>query len=144
MRASSRSFVERAIQDYLLASNDAGKLLWYARKTEILGNFTEAVAPYTEEIKRWPDNPRFPRFRGQGHTDETELYASSGPRKDKMGFSSFHRNVWYHLGFSHFSTGNHMESVDAYQRCMKYCDTKESVVATSHWIYMFLLRLGRL
>jgi tetratricopeptide (TPR) repeat protein len=158
---------EKAIQDCLSAPNDAAKLLWYARKTEILGNFNEAVAAYTKGIKRWPDDPRFPRFRGhrfallrrldlaimdltkasrliEDQPDEAELYASGGPSKDKMGFSSFHWNVWYHLGFSHFAAGNHTESVEAYQRCFEYCDTKESLVATSHWIYMPLIRLGRL
>lgn len=70
--------------------------------------------------------------------------ASGGPSKDTMGFSSFHWNVWCHLGFSHFAAGNRTEAVEAYQYCMKCYDTKEAVIATSHWIYMPLIRLGRL
>ena len=158
---------EKALRDYIVDPKEAGKLLWYARKTEILGNFNEAIAAYTEGIKLWPEDPRFLRFRGhrfallrrldlaikdltkashmiEGQSDEAEIYASGGPSKDKMGFSSFHWNVWYHLGFSHFAAGNNTEAVEAYRRCMDCCETKESIIATSHWLFMPLIRLGRL
>jgi len=157
---------DRALLGHLADSDDPGKLIWFARKTEILGNFSEAVSAYSYGVRRWPEDPRFYRFRGhrfallrrldlaigdltraseliRGKPDEVEVYASGGPSRDKMGFSSFHWNVWYHLGFSHFAAGSHEEAVKAYRRCMEACDTREAVIATTHWLYMPLIRLAR-
>ena len=146
--------------------DDPEKLLWYARRTEIVGNFNDACAAYTEGIRRWPEDPRFPRFRGhrfallrrldlavadlqkrhrliEGRPDEPEVYASGGPSRDKLGFSSFHWNVYYHLGFARFAAGDLEGAVEAYRRCMSVCDVRESIVATTHWLYMPLIRLKR-
>lgn len=157
---------ETAADELRMNPDDPEKFLWYARRTEIVGNFNEACAAYTEGIKRWPDDPRFPRFRGhrfallrrldlavndleraseliEGRPDELEVYASGGPSRDKMGFSSFHWNVFYHLGFARFAAGDLEGAVDAYRRCMGVCDVRESTVATTHWLYMPLIRLNR-
>lgn len=157
---------EKAADEWRVDPDDPEKLLWYARRTEIVGNFNEACAAYTEGIKRWPEDPRFPRFRGhrfallrrldlavvdlemaseliKGRPDEPEVYASGGPSSDKLGFSSFHWNVYYHLGFARFAAGDLEGAVDAYRRCMDICDVRESTVATTHWLYMPLIRLKR-
>ncbi len=157
---------EKATQEWRENPDNPEKLLWFARRTEIVGNFNEACAAYTEGIRRWPDDPRFPRFRGhrfallrrldlavtdleraskliEGRLDEPEVYASGGKSKDKLGFSSFHWNVWYHLGFARFASGDFGGAVEAYRRCMGVCDVRESVVATTHWLYMPLIRLKR-
>jgi hypothetical protein len=56
--------------------------------------------------------------------------------------SSFNWNVWYHLGFAYFAAGRFGDSVRSCGRCMEAGDNPESVVATSHWLYMALLRHG--
>ena len=157
---------EKAADEWRVDPDDPEKLLWFARRTEIVGKFNEACAAYTEGIKRWPDDPRFPRFRGhrfallrrldlavadletaseliKGRPDEPEVYASGGPSSDKLGFSSFHWNVYYHLGFARFAAGDLEGAVDAYHHCMDVCDVRESTVATIHWLYMPLIRLKR-
>jgi len=73
---------------------------------------------------------------------EQEFYASGGRSEDKLGVSSFNWNVWYHLGFAYFAAVRFEDSVRAYRRCMVAGDNLESVVATSHWLYMVLLRHG--
>jgi tetratricopeptide (TPR) repeat protein len=157
---------DKAHIDWRDAPNDPEKLLWYARRTEIVGNFNEACALYSEGIRRWPDDPRFPRFRGhrfailrrldlavpdlekaakmiEGKRDEPEIYASGGPSPEKLGFSSFHWNVWYHLGFVKFAAGDFEGAAEAYRRCMKTCDTRESEVATAFWLTLPLARLHK-
>ena len=157
---------EKAAREYREDPDDPEKLLWYARRTEILGNFNEACAAYSEGIRRWSGDPRFRRFRGhrfallrrldlavadlehaaqliEGRPDEPEVYASGGPSREKLGLSSFHWNVWYHLGFARFAAGDLEGAVEAYRRCMDACDVRESVVATTHWLYMPLIRLKR-
>jgi tetratricopeptide (TPR) repeat protein len=156
----------KAVQEYQEEPDNPEKLLWLGRRTGILGNFMEATALYSKGIERWPDDPRFLRFRGhrfallrrldlaiddlrqasimiQDKPDEPELYASGGPSRDKLGVASFQWNVWYHLGFVYFAAGRHEEAADAYRKCLTVSNTMEARVATSHWYYMVLLRLGR-
>jgi tetratricopeptide (TPR) repeat protein len=75
--------------------------------------------------------------------DEPELYVSGGKSEDKMGIASFNWNVYYHQGFTYYAAGMYEEAVKAYRNCMDVADNFESVVATSHWLYMPLIRLGR-
>lgn len=156
---------EKALHDYLADPDDPEKLLWLGRRTGILGRFNEAAVIYGEGIRRWSEDPRFYRFRGhrfailrridlaindfkraaeliEGRPDEPELYASGGPSKDKMGVASFNWNVYYHQGFTYFAAGMLEEAAEAYRWCMEAADNLESRIATSHWLYMVLIRLG--
>ncbi len=156
----------RAFFDYEKDTDNPERLLWLGRRTGILGNFMEAAALYSKGVDRWPDDPRFYRFRGhrfvilrrlelaisdferaaeliKDRPDEPELYASGGKSDDKMGVSSFNWNVYYHQGFTYYVAGLYEKAVDAYHDCMEASDNMESVVATTHWLYMALIRLGR-
>jgi tetratricopeptide (TPR) repeat protein len=141
-----RAKYELSLRNYLENPEEPENLLWLGRRTGILGRFREAVALYSLGVQKFPSDPRFLRFRGHrfaGRLDEPELYASGGPSKDKLGVSSFHWNVWYHLGFVYFAAGSLEKAAEAYRECMKVSDNPESVIATSHWLYMVLKRIGR-
>lgn len=164
MKELNRDYLE-AKRDYAANQDDPEKLLWYARKTEILGNFMESTGLYSVGTKKWPDNPQFYRFRGhrfallrrldlaiedflkaveliEGKEDIPEVYAS-GKSPDKLGVSSFNWNVYYHQGFTYFAALRHEEAAEAYYKCMETIDVFESEVSTSHWLYMVLLRLDQ-
>jgi tetratricopeptide (TPR) repeat protein len=157
--------LERSIEEYAKDTEDPERIVWLGRRMGILGHFVEAVTIYSQGIEKYPMDPRFPRFRGhrlailrrldlairdleraagiiEDRPDEPEFYASGGPSDDKLGISSFNWNVWYHLGFAYFAAGRFGDSVRAYRMCMEVGDNLESVVATSHWLYMALLRNG--
>jgi pentatricopeptide repeat protein len=154
-----------AKKDYAANQDDPEKLLWFARKTEILGNFMESTGLYSVGIKKWPDNSQFYRFRGhrfallrrldlaiadfnkaaeliEGKEDIPEVYAS-GPNPDKLGISSFNWNVYYHQGFTYIAAGMFKEAEEAYWKCFDNIDVVESTVSTTHWIIMALLRQGK-
>ncbi|MBT3283138.1 hypothetical protein HN807_04460 [Candidatus Bathyarchaeota archaeon] len=154
-----------AKKDYAANQDDPEKLLWFARKTEILGNFMESTGLYSVGIKKWPDNPQFYRFRGhrfallrrldlaiadfnkaaeliEGKEDIPEVYAS-GPNPDKLGISSFNWNVYYHQGFTYIAAGRFKEAEEAYWKCFDNIDVVESTVSTTHWIIMALQRQGK-
>ncbi len=157
---------EKAKADCLANPDDPEKLLWFARKTEILGNFMESTGLYSVGIKKWPDNPQFYRFRGhrfallrrldlaikdflkaaeliEGKEDIPEVYAS-GPNPDKLGTSSFNWNVYYHQGFTYIAAGMFEEAEKAYWKCFENIDVTESAVSTTHWIIMTLQRQGKM
>mgnify|MGYP003964983825 FL=1 len=154
-----------AKKDYAANQDDPEKLLWFARKTEILGNFMESTGLYSVGIKKWPDHPQFYRFRGhrfallrrldlaiadfnkaaeliEGKEDIPEVYAS-GPNPDKLGISSFNWNVYYHQGFTYIAAGRFKEAEEAYWKCFDNIDVVESTVSTTHWIIMALQRQGK-
>jgi pentatricopeptide repeat protein len=154
-----------AKKEYAANQDDPEKLLWFARKTEILGNFMESTGLYSVGIKKWPDNSQFYRFRGhrfallrrldlaiadfnkaaeliEGKEDIPEVYAS-GPNPDKLGISSFNWNVYYHQGFTYIAAGMFKEAEEAYWKCFDNIDVVESTVSTTHWIIMALLRQGK-
>jgi len=158
--------LSRAFFDYEKDPENPEKLLWVGRRTGILGNFMEAAALYSIGVKKWPSDPRFYRFRGhrfvilrrfelairdferaavliKDRPDEPELYASGGRSEDKMGVSSLNWNVYYHQGFTYYAAGMYDEAVETYHDCMNAADNMESQVATSHWLYMPLIRLGK-
>jgi len=158
---------EASLEEYRNNPTDPDKIVWLGRRAGILGRFREAIAIYSKGIELHPNDPRPYRFRGhrftvmrrielgirdlekaaeliEGRPDEPELYASGGPSEDKLGVSGFHWNVWYHLGFARIAAGRFQEAAEAYSRCMEVADNLESVIATTHWQYMALLRLGRL
>jgi tetratricopeptide (TPR) repeat protein len=157
---------DESLREYLEDPDDPERIIWLGRCTGILGRFMEAASIYSTGIEKHPDDPRFYRFRGhrfvilrridlalrdferaaeliEGRPDEPELYASGGPSEDKLGVSGFHWNVWYHLGFTYFVAGRLEDAVRAYERCMEVSDTKDSIIAATHWLCMVLFRLGR-
>jgi tetratricopeptide (TPR) repeat protein len=157
---------DESLREYLEDPDDPERIIWLGRRTGILGRFMEAASIYSTGIDKYPNDPRFYRFRGHrfvilrridlairdferaaelidGRPDEPELYASGGPSRDKLGVSGFHWNVWYHLGFTYFVAGRLEDAARAYYRCLGVSDKRESVIAASHWLYMVLIRLGR-
>ena len=63
--------------------------------------------------------------------------------RTRWEYSSFNWNVYYHQGFTYYAAGLYEKAVEAYLDCIRAADNLESRVATSHWLYMSLIRLGR-
>jgi tetratricopeptide (TPR) repeat protein len=156
---------EKALKEYLEDPDDPEKIVWLGRRAGILGNFNEAAAIFSMGIEKYPDDPRFYRFRGhrfvilrridlaiadferaasliEGREDEPEHYVSGSRKDGKIGVMSFNWNVWYHQGFTYFVAGRLHEAAEAYRRCLGAIDHPEGLYSTAHWLYMVLIRLG--
>ena len=57
--------------------------------------------------------------------------------------STLHFNIWYHLGLTYYLQGDFAKALDAYTQCMAVSTNDDSIVATSDWMWMTLMRLGR-
>lgn len=163
----------RARQEELLAAaraaleaspDDADALIWVGRRTAYLGRYREAIAVYTEGLERHPEDARFYRHRGHRFITvreleravadlerAAELIAGTAPVVEPDGLpnarnqptSNSHSNVWYHLGLAHYLRGDFASALAAWRECRRYSDNPDMLVATSHWLYMTLRRLGR-
>jgi tetratricopeptide (TPR) repeat protein len=155
---------EEALREWEEAPDDADNIIWLGRRTAYLGRFREAVAIFSMGIKKHPKDPRMYRHRGhrfislrffdhaikdlekaaeliKGKPDEIE--PDGIPNARGIPVSSLHFNIWYHLGLAYYLKAEFEKALEAYEMCMKSSEIDDKIIATSHWYYMTLRRLGR-
>lgn len=159
-----RQLYEKALEDWMKRPDDPDRVIWLGRRTAYLGRYREALAIYSMGLEKHPGNAKLYRHRGHrfitlrrfgnafddfakaaelmvSAPDEVEPDGLPNPRGSPT--STLYFNVWYHLGLSHYLLGDLRKALTAYRMCMKVSETDEKYVATAHWTYMTLRRLGR-
>ncbi len=149
-----------------LAENpkDAEAIIWVGRRLGYLWRYNGAIAMFTKGVALYPDNAKFYRHRGhrylsirqfgraqadferaaqliKGKPDEIEPDGAPNPAGKPRSTLQF--NIWYHLALSHYLQGNYARAYDAWAECMKVSNNDDSIVATSDWMWMTLMRLNR-
>jgi tetratricopeptide (TPR) repeat protein len=143
---------------------DVDGIIWLGRRTAYLGRFRDAIEIYTRGIQRHPNDARLYRHRGHryitirqfdraiddferaaaliaGRPDEIE--PDGLPNARNIPTSTLQSNIWYHLGLAHYLKGDFERALGAYRECLAVSKNPDMLVATSHWLYMTLRRLGR-
>jgi tetratricopeptide (TPR) repeat protein len=157
--------LEKATADFVKNPDDADAIIWLGRRLAYLGRYQEAIAVFSRGIEKHPADLRLLRHRGHryittrqldqavadltkaaelaaGVPDQVEPDGDPNPRGIPTGTSHF--NVFYHLGLAHYLKGDFERALAAYRDCMKYSTANnDSLTATSDWLYMTLMRLGR-
>ncbi len=141
----------------------ADHLVWLGRRTAYLGRYKDAIQIFTQGIEKFPRDARFPRHRGhrfitlrcfdsaiadfnaaaklvKGKADEIE--PDGLPNARNTPTSTLQSNIWYHLGLAHYLKGNFKEALKAYREAEKVSTNPDMLVATKHWLFMTLRRLG--
>jgi len=149
-----------------LAANpkDAEAIIWVGRRLGYLWRYNDAIAMFTRGIELYPNNPKFYRHRGhryitvrqfakaqadfekaaqliKGRPDELEPDGAPNPAGQPRSTLQF--NIWYHLALARYLQGDYRAAHDAWVECMKVSNNDDSIVATSDWLWMTLMRLGR-
>jgi tetratricopeptide (TPR) repeat protein len=142
----------------------ADNLIWLGRRTAYVGHYKQAIRIFTDGAEKFPDDPRFLRHRGhrlitlrcfdlaisdfkraakliKGKPDEVE--PDGLPNARNIPTSTLQSNIWYHLGLAHYLKGDFKAALNAYREAMKVSKNPDMLVATTHWLYMTLRRLGR-
>lgn len=153
-----------AREAYTRNPNVPEELIWYGRRTAYLGEYKEAIRIFTEGIKKFPDDARLYRHRGhryitlrcfddaikdfekaakliKGKPDQIE--PDGIPNARNTPTSTLQSNIWYHLGLAYYLKGNFERALRAYNEAEKVSKNPDMLVATKHWQYMTLRRLGR-
>jgi len=150
----------------MLAANptDPEALIWVGRRQGYLWRYNDAIATFSKGIAMYPDNPKFYRHRGhryisirkfaaaqadfekaaqliKGTPDEIE--PDGAPNAAGKPRSTLQFNIWYHLALAHYLQANYAKAYDAQVECMKVSTNDDSIVATSDWMWMTLMRLKR-
>lgn len=142
----------------------AENLIWLGRRTAYLGHYREAVEVFTKASEQFPDDARLYRHRGhryitlrcfdlairdlqraakltKGRPDEIE--PDGMPNSRNIPTSTLQSNIWYHLGLAYYLKGDFKSALKAYREAEKVSRNPDMLIATSHWLYMTLRRLGR-
>ena len=143
---------------------DADALIWFGRRTAYLGRYRDAIEIYTRGIDRHSRDARFYRHRGHRYITvrdfdraiadleraaslvsgrRVEVEPDGIPNARNTPTSTLQSNTWYHLGLAHYLKGDFERALRAYRSCLDVSKNPDMLVATSHWLYMTLRRLGR-
>jgi tetratricopeptide (TPR) repeat protein len=154
----------QARADYEANSSDAAAIIWLGRRTAYLGRYREAIDIFSEGLERHPGDPRLYRHRGHRYITvrqfddaiadleraaqliagtEDVIEPDGLPNALNIPTSTLHSNIWYHLGLAHYLKGDLESALRAYRSCIEVSANPDMLVATSHWLYMTLRRLGR-
>ena len=154
----------QAQKDLAAKPGDAEAMIWAGRRFGYLWRFNDAIAMFSKGIAMHPDNPKFYRHRGhryisirefakaqadfekaaglvKGKPDEIE--PDGAPNAANQPRSTLQFNIWYHLALAHYLQGNYAKAYDAQVECMKVSKNDDSIVATSDWMWMTLMRMNR-
>lgn len=163
-RAKLEADLAQAEKNLAATPNDADAIIWVGRRQAYLWRYQDAIATFTKGITLHPDNPRLYRHRGHRYITirqfdraivdfekatalirgtEDEIEPDGAPNPQGKPRSTLHFNIWYHLGLSHYLTGDYAKAHEAYVACMKVSNNDDSVTATSDWMWMTLMRLDR-
>jgi tetratricopeptide (TPR) repeat protein len=142
----------------------ADRIIWLGRRTAYLGRYKDAIAIFTSGIRQFPSDARLYRHRGhrfitlrcfddaivdfesaakliEGRPDEIE--PDGLPNARNIPTSTLQSNIWYHLGLAYYLKGDFKRALAAYREAEKVSTNADMLVATTHWVYMTLRRLGR-
>lgn len=156
--------LSQAQADYEKNPNSVDSIIWLGRRTAYLGNYKEAIKIFTEGIAKFPQDARFYRHRGhrfitircfdealkdfetaaklvKGKQDEIE--PDGLPNARNIPTSTLQSNIFYHFGLAYYLKGDFQNAMKAYKNCEKVSKNPDMLVATKHWLYMTLRRLGR-
>ena len=163
-RREAEAKLAEARAAYEKNKGDADALIWLGRRTAYLGRFDEAIKIYSEGIRKHRRDARMYRHRGHRYLttrrfreavedleraaqlmrDRPDEVEPDGlPNARGVPTSTLGSNVWYHLGLARYLRGNFTGALEAYRECEKFSKNPDMLVATSHWLYMTLRRLGR-
>jgi dipeptidyl aminopeptidase/acylaminoacyl peptidase/tetratricopeptide (TPR) repeat protein len=144
---------------------NADSIIWYGRRTAYPGRFNEAIAIFSDGIATFPGDARFYRHRGHRYISTRQLDKAIAdlekaydltkhapdevepdgqPNARNIPTSTLKGNIRYHLALAYYLNGDFAKALPLYQEDVTASrGNPDMLVASSHWLYMTLRRLGR-
>ncbi len=155
---------EAAKAEYEADPGDPDKLIWYGRRTAYLGDYQKAIDIFSEGVAKHPQDARMLRHRGhryistrqfdkaiadlekaaeliEGTADEIE--PDGMPNARNIPLTTLHGNIRYHLGLAYYLVQDWENARRVYAEDLASTQNDDGIVASTHWLYMILRRMGR-
>ena len=153
-----------AVAAFAQNPDDVEAIIWFGRRTAYLGDYKKAIGIFSKAIDKHPNDARLYRHRGhrnitlrcfddairdfetasrlmKGKPDQVE--PDGLPNAKNIPTSTLQSNIWYHLGLANYLKGDYQKALKAYKAAAKVSNNPDMRVATAHWHYMTLRRLGK-
>ena len=163
-RKTYETKLAEARAEYAKNPSSADALIWLGRRTAYPGDYKGAIVIFSQGVAKYPSDARFYRHRGhrnltlrcfddairdferaarlvKGKPDEIE--PDGLPNARNTPTSTLQSNIFYHLGLAYYVKGDFKKALKAYRAAEKVSTNPDMSVATKHWLYMTLRRLGR-
>ena len=147
--------------------DNADSIIWLGRRTGYLGGYRDAIAIFSDGIRKHPRDARMYRHRGhryitireldraiddlekglalvRGKPDEVE--PDGIPNDRGIPTSTLQSNLRYHLGLAHYLKGDFAQAAKVFAGDVAAARERRNpdmLVASSHWWYMALRRSGK-
>ncbi len=146
------------------APDDVDAAIWHGRRLAYLGRYRDAIEVYSEALRRHPESYRLLRHRGHrwitlrrfnaaildlrraaklAEPFEDAVEPDGQPNAAGVPTSTDKTNIWYHLGLALYLEDRKDEALHAWLECRDHARNPDMLVATTHWLYTVLRRLGR-
>jgi tetratricopeptide (TPR) repeat protein len=163
-RTKMEELLSAATRAYNSAPTNADSIIWLGRRTAYLGRFNEAIDIYTRGIALHPKDARLLRHRGHRYLTTRQLDKAIAdfqkayeltrnkpdeiepdglPNARNIPTSSLKSNIRYHLGLAHYLKGDFEKASKLYAEDVAAARNVDTHVASAHWLYMSLRRLGK-
>ena len=163
-REEQEEQLRAALADLEANPDDPDALIWVGRRWGYLAEYRRAIEIFSQGIELFPQDARFYRHRGHRYISvreldnaiadfqraaelvegmEDEVEPDGQPNARGIPTSTLHFNIWYHYGLALYLKGDFRDALTAYGECMMVSEIPDKLVATSHWLYMTLRRLGQ-
>lgn len=160
----ARANLDAARKAWAENARDPDTLIWFGRRAGYAQAFRDAIGIFSEGIALHPADARMYRHRGHRYITVRELEPAIAdlvkaaalvkekpdevepdgqPNARGIPTSTLKTNIYYHLGLAYYLKGDFANALDAYRECLALSKNADMQVATSHWLYMTLRRLGR-
>ena len=171
LSAESRARMEAQLATAMAAwdknRDDVEALIWAGRRTAYLGRYRDAIAIYSEGIKRHPNDARLYRHRGHRYLTVREidlaiadfdkavtLITAAGAKPDEVEpdgqpnarntpTSTLHSNIYYHLALAHYLKRDFVRAAENWRKARDVVRNADNLVAASNWLYLSLRRAGQ-
>ncbi|MBN7798762.1 tetratricopeptide repeat protein [Parahaliea mediterranea] len=155
---------DAAKQAYEAAPNDPDKLIWYGRRAAYLGHYQEAIEIFSEGVEKHPRDIRILRHRGHRYIStrqfdkaiedlskaarlmvgqEDQVEPDGMPNAKNIPLTTTQGNIRYHLGLAYYLKQDWETARRIFADDLGKTDNDDGIVASTHWLYMILRRMGR-
>jgi tetratricopeptide (TPR) repeat protein len=163
-RAKMEELLSAATRAFNSTPTNADSIIWLGRRTAYLGRFNEAIDIYTRGVAIHPKDARLLRHRGHRYLTTRQLDKAIAdfqkayeltrnkpdeiepdglPNARNIPTSSLKSNIRYHLGLAHYLKGDFEKASKLYAEDVAAARNVDTHVASAHWLYMSLRRLGK-
>ena len=144
--------------------NDPDAFIWVGRRAAYLGLYREAITVFSDGVGRYPKDARFYRHRGHRYITTRQLDRAISdleraqqltanqpdqvepdgqPNARNIPLTTLQSNIKYHLALAHYLKGCFERAAPVWESARDSVKNADNLVATSHWLYLTLRRLGR-